>query len=108
MISFKEYKTSLMPSQSGRECAVAHFEFKRIKDSSEEEIKQVLRHVMVLLGIRKEALPEEFEKRIMLDFIYKHYQHFTVEEIKLAFEYAICGKLDVSATVYQQSTLQRF
>ena len=89
--------------KSGKEnsLAVAHFEESNLLQSSEEEIKMVLKRVILLLGIKKESFPSEIQKGLILEFLRENYSFLTVTEIKNAFELAIMGKLDVSSTSYQ-------
>ena len=91
------------PSQTGKEhsLAVAHFEESNLLQSCEEDIKMVLRRVILLLGIKKESFPSEIQKGLILEFLKENYSFLTVSEIKNAFELAIMGKLDVSSTSYQ-------
>ena len=81
--------------------AVAHFEESNLLQSSEEDIKMVLRRVILLLGIKKESFPSDIQKGLILEFLKENYSFLTVSEIKNAFELAIMGKLGVSSTSYQ-------
>lgn len=60
-----------------------------------EPIKEVLRYVMVLVGLRAQNFPNEAEKAVLLDFIIKNYGGHTPSEIKLAFTMALQGKLSL-------------
>lgn len=51
---------------------------------------------MLLVGIRAANLPSQEEKAILIRHITKHYSGHTVAEIRLAFEMAIAGELDVA------------
>jgi hypothetical protein len=66
-----------------------------VKHAPVEEIKQVLRLIMVKIGLRAQNWPEEEEKDVLIDHIISNYGGHTVEEIRLAFEMAIGGKLDL-------------
>lgn len=68
---------------------------KPIKKSSTEELKQALRYVMVLVGIRANNLPVDEEKLILLNHIQRYFGMYTIAEIRLAFELAIVGELDL-------------
>lgn len=59
-----------------------------------EELKEVLRLVMIKVGLRANNWPNEVEKAVLLDHIVKHFGNHTHEEIILAFDLAINGKLD--------------
>lgn len=69
---------------------------KRLCDSTEREIKQALGYCMVLVGIRSENLLSEKETLIIINFLSRHFPYTTPEDIILAFEFAIAGKLDLS------------
>lgn len=61
------------------------------------ELESALRYCMLLVGIRANNLPSVEEKAILIRHISKHYSGHTVSELRLAFEKAIAGELDVSA-----------
>jgi hypothetical protein len=50
---------------------------------------------MLLIGIRAANLPSEEETFVLINFINKNYGLHTAAEIRLAFEMAISGKLDL-------------
>ena len=104
-ITVQETKTMslLKHLKSGKEhsLAVAHFEESNLLQSSEEDIKMVLKRVILLLGIKKESFPSEIQKGLILEFLKENYSFLTVSEIRNAFELAIMGKLDVSSISYQ-------
>lgn len=66
-----------------------------ITKSTVEELKQVLRLVMVKVGLRAQNFPTDGEKQVLLEHIISQYGNHTPEEIKLAFDMAIIGKLDI-------------
>lgn len=66
-----------------------------IKDSNAEEIKQVLRYVMMKVGLRSQNWPQDEEKIILIAHIIENFGGNRIEEIKLAFDMAIAGKLDL-------------
>lgn len=61
-----------------------------------EPLKQALRYVMLLVGLRAINFPDEAEKEILMIYIQKHYGGHSPEEIKLAFEMAINGELEIA------------
>ncbi len=67
---------------------------KLIKDCQIEEVKEVLRYVMVKVGLRAQNFPNDLEKLILFEHIAMFYGGHRIEEIKLAFDMAISGKLD--------------
>lgn len=60
-----------------------------------EPLKQALRYAMVLVGIKAHNVPNEREKTVLLQFIVNNYGGHTPAEIKLAFDLAVAGELDV-------------
>jgi hypothetical protein len=68
-----------------------------ICESGLEQISQVLRLVMLKLGIRANNLPGQEETAVLFAHIIESYGGHRIEEIKLAFQMAIAGKLDIEA-----------
>ena len=66
-----------------------------INKSTIEEIKQVLRLVMVKVGLRAHNFPTDGEKEVLLEHIITNYGKHTPLEIKLAFDMAIAGRLEL-------------
>lgn len=60
-----------------------------------EYLKEVLRLVMLKVGIRANNIPDDSEKAILIEHILTNYGNHTPQEIKLAFDMAIGGKLDL-------------
>lgn len=60
-----------------------------------EPLKQALRYAMVLVGIKAHNVPNEREKVVLLQFIVNNYGGHTPAEIRLAFDLAVAGELDV-------------
>lgn len=58
-----------------------------------EELKQALRYVFVLVGLKAQDIPVAEEKEVLMEYIRENYGGHTAEEIKLAFKMAIQGKL---------------
>lgn len=69
-----------------------------IAKASLEQIKQVLRQAMVLIGLRGLNFPNEHEKGVLISYIIKNYGGNRIDEVPLAFEMAISGKLDINDT----------
>lgn len=57
--------------------------------------------IMLKLGIRSQNLPSEEEKKVLISHIYTHYGEHTVQEVKLAFEMGMEGKLEVKMEAYE-------
>lgn len=86
----------LKPSKNG-ELVKAVAELKIYQLSNIAELESCLRYCMLLVGIRANNLPSQEEKAILIRHITKHYSGHTVAEIRLAFEKAIAGELDLSS-----------
>lgn len=65
------------------------------KCSSDEPLRQALRYAMIIVGLRADNFPQEEEKRVLLQFIAQNYGGHTPSEIKLAFDMAVTGKLNL-------------
>lgn len=74
----------------------------------EEDLKQVLRYSMVLVGLRSNNMPTDEEKFVLINFIKTNFGNLTPEEIKLAFEWAISGKLGIDAKCYENFSCEYF
>lgn len=74
---------------------LAAIESPKIKNSHIDDLKTVLKGVMVKIGLRDQNWPVEEEKALLLSHIIKEYGNHTVAEIALAFDMAIGGKLCV-------------
>ena len=73
----------------------------KINKSPVEEIKQVLRLILIKIGLRSQNWPSDEEKLVLIEHIIKNYGNHTCEEIKLAFDMAIAGRLDVEVNCYE-------
>lgn len=79
-----------------------------LRVSNEEEIKQVLRYSMVLVGLRANNMPTDEEKFVLLNFIKLNYGNFGVAEIKIAFEMAVAGKFQIDVKCYENFSCEYF
>ncbi len=73
-----------------------------------EGIKEVLRYCFVLVGLRANNFPDDTEKAVLINWIYNNYGGHTLSEIKLAFEMAVAGKLDVEVNTYENFSVLYF
>lgn len=67
----------------------------------DEPIKQVLRYVFALIGLKAENLPSDIQKVVLIDFIKTELSNYTVEEIKTAFQLAVKGEISVEINHFQ-------
>jgi hypothetical protein len=79
-----------------------------LKYSTEDELKQVLRYAMLLVGLRANNMPTDEEKFVLINFIQTNFQNVTIPEIKLAFDFAVAGKLKVDAKCYENFSCEYF
>lgn len=82
--------------------------YQTLRVRHEEDLKQVLRYSMVLVGLRGNNMPTEEEKFVLLNFIRSNFGNLTPEEIKLAFELAVSGKLGIDAKCYENFSCEYF
>ena len=88
-------KQELQPLKSGDERFVACLGSKKIKDCSLEDLKQPLRLAMLKVGIREQNIPQGEEKNLLISHILTNFGGNHIDEIVMAFEMAIAGKLDI-------------
>lgn len=74
----------------------------------EEDLKQVLRYAMVLVGLRGNNMPTDEEKFVLLNFIRSNFGNQTPEEIRLAFDLAMSGKFSIDAKCYENFSCEYF
>lgn len=79
-----------------------------VRARSQEDLKEVLRYCMVLVGLRGANMPTDEEKFVLLNFIRDNFGNQTPEEIRLAFEYAIAGKFEIDAKCYENFSCEYF
>lgn len=76
-------------------------ESKKIKDCSHEEIKEVLRYVMIKIGLREKNLPNDIEKLVLIEHIVQEFGGHHLQEIRLAFDLAIARKIEAEVNCYE-------
>jgi len=83
----------------------------KVAVSNVKELSEVLRYVMVLIGLKAENFPSQEEKPLLLAHIFKYYAQHTLGEIRLAFEMALAGGLDIDRrdiSCYENFSCQYF
>ncbi len=73
----------------------------RLADSSTKDIYDILIQSMILLGLKGDKLPSEFEMDYMAKMMKVDYANLPIGELRLAFELMIKDKLDEKAETYQ-------
>lgn len=87
---------------NGREIMQTKLNSTPIRDLSDDEpIRQSLRYVFTLIGLRPEHFPTDLQKAVLIDFIRTELKQYSPEEITLAFRLAASKKIDVDITHYQ-------
>lgn len=86
--------TEQKPSEIGKTNLEIALKASLVKNDT-DGIQKVLKYVMLLVGIRSNNLPDELEKTVLINFIQSNYGGHTIAEIRLAFELAINGQLDI-------------
>lgn len=77
----------------------------------EEEMKQALRYIFLLVGLRAQNYPAGIEKQLLHAYIFKNYGGHTPAELKLAFEMALQNKLSLrpeDVTCYENFSIAYF
>jgi hypothetical protein len=86
---------------NGREIVLAAHQ-NRICDLSDlEPLKQALRYVMTLIGIKAENMPSESQKMVLFDFVKSELGFFSPEEFRIAFKLAAAKKLNCEVDHWQ-------
>lgn len=76
---------------------------KLISDSTEDEIKDKLKIIYAMIGLRPQHFPVDEEKQFLHQYITSKYGNKTLNELVLAFDLAIQNQLDVEdVKVYDQ------
>jgi len=81
---------------------------KQIKNSSEDEVKEILKKIYSMVGLRAINYPQGEDKKNLHDYIFFKYGQKTLDELVLAFDLAISGELEIAAgdvKVYDQFTI---
>jgi hypothetical protein len=69
---------------------------KKINELPELDLRNALKYAMLKIGIRAKNFPEGIEKSVLLTHIFVNYGNHTPAEIRLAFDLAILGKLNLN------------
>jgi len=70
-------------------------------ETGQNSLKNSLRYVMTLTGLKPENFPSEFETEILIDFLKSNFGKITTEEIRLAFKMALSGSIDAETNHFQ-------
>lgn len=67
----------------------------RILYASDQELTQLIAYLLNLTGVNADRFPEPVQMIVLLDFIKLTYPGNTLQEVKLAFQMALAGKLEL-------------
>ena len=95
-----EWKPYVTGNSIGEQIILAQG-YQSLRLRHEDDLKQVLRYAMILVGLRSNNMPTDEEKYVLLNFIKSNFGNLTPEEIKLAFEYAVAGKYNIDVKCYE-------
>lgn len=89
-------KQELKPLENGdpEEAFTLALQDTKIMYSRQEDLKEVLRLIMVKMGLRANNWPKDEEKAVLLSHIVNNYGGHTPKEILLAFEMGMADQLD--------------
>jgi hypothetical protein len=80
----------------------------KITNAPQEHLKEVLRLVMVKVGLRSQNWPQAEEKAVLLSHIIANYGGHTPQEILLAFDLAMLGQLPVDVNHFENFSCAYF
>jgi len=86
---------------SGREIVQAALDTKIRNLDTDEPIRQSLRYVFALIGLKPENFPSELQKAVLIEFIQSDMKDYSPEEIRIAFRLAVAGELQVEINHFQ-------
>lgn len=74
---------------------------RKIRECAEEQIKDALKYVFVLLGLNSTDIPDDVEKIVLIDFIYEFYgNQFSTADLKNAFKLVVAKEIDLDLNLY--------
>lgn len=74
---------------------------KLIRYANEEEIRQALRYAMIKIGLRGANFPTGEEKALLIMHVVDNFGTNTLDEIRLAFDWGIEGRLDEDINCFE-------
>lgn len=79
-----------------------------VMDADEKQIREALRYCMVKIGLRAANFPQGVEKALLIQHVYQTYPTITIEEIRMAFDWAINGRTQVEVNCYENFSCRYF
>jgi hypothetical protein len=87
---------------NAKEIILANNSGQKIRDLQDpEKIKQALRYVFTLIGLKAENIPSDLQRDVLIEFIKTEMSSFSPEEIVLAFRQAVSKKFEANITHFQ-------
>lgn len=74
---------------------------RQVDPADDEPIKQVLRYIFTLIGLKADNIPDDVQKAVLINYIRQDLANYGLEEFKVAFHLLINGELDMDPTHYQ-------
>lgn len=71
----------------------------------DEELKNALKNIYAMMGIRADQVPEEEEKGLLHSYIRKELKHYSLIDMKLAFMLYVQKKLDWTELLYSKFSI---
>lgn len=96
-----------LPSNHGAELAKVIKGLKFAQISIDDQDK-VIRYCIILVGVRAKNIPVKEEIDVLFEFITKNFGNHTPEEIKMAFNMAVSGRLTVDSNCYENFSCEFF
>lgn len=98
----------MLPQISEKEKFEMAISSQKIGESGEEAIRQALRYAMVKIGLRGKNFPTGIEKFLLIRHVHENFAGNTCEEIKLAFDWAISGRLEEDYNCFENFSCAYF
>lgn len=74
---------------------------KKVSEAEFDEITQGLRYCMAKIGLRAANFPDKMETIFLIQHIQENFSHLSVDEIKIAFDWGLAGRLDTDMNCYE-------
>ena len=95
----QNYKTK--PLKTSEEKFELARQSRKIQYATEEEIRQALRYAMAKLGLRGQNMPTGVQKILLIQHVFDNFGENRVDEIRLAFDWGIEGRLDEDINCFE-------
>jgi len=95
----QNYKTK--PLKTSEEKFELARQSRQIQFSTEEEVRQALRYAMAKLGLRGQNMPTGVQKILLIQHVFDNFGENRVDEIRLAFDWGIEGRLDEDINCFE-------